>query len=191
MRDPNDGSVIMEGDELGALFRRASRMMARSHHRCFQAPQAQRHVFSMIQEHGPIAQSELLEMLDVRSSSLSEILRKLEKNGLIVRMRNEADKRGFILSVNEGGGLASVDAQEAPQESAYAFFSCLEEGERQQLAALLSKIIVHLDQDEQGGRGRGNGPRHHKEGGRSGIPGGQGRCAFHGHPARGRGNKKY
>ena len=66
-------------------FARASRMMARSFHRRAHAHHAQEHVLSIIREQGPMKQSALLELLDVRSSSLSEVLGKLERNGLIER----------------------------------------------------------------------------------------------------------
>jgi len=163
MRQHHFGKNAELQETLTDLIRRASRMMNRCSHRNNQVPHAQHRVLKLIKEQGPISQGELLELLDVRSSSLSELLRKLETNGYIIRKRNEADKRGFILSINEAWGGEVPDGDEIsslPQDA----FSCLSEVEQQQLQALLTKVVVHMGERQQGRGGPGKGHRRHLAG---------------------------
>lgn len=128
-------------DELGVLFHRIAKMMARSYHRHSHAHHAQAHIFSIIRKRGPINQRELMKMLDVRSSSLSEILRKLEHRGLIERTRDEQDKRGFIISAIEGAESPFPDHTEKDQSAREEFFATLKDDEKTHLGGLLEKII--------------------------------------------------
>ncbi len=162
-------------DNLVTLFHRASRMMARAFHRHAQPHHAQARVLSIIQEHGSISQRELLGILDVRSASLSEVLAKLERNGMIVRERNPEDKRGFIISAlekKENTPFQREQGLEHPDTD--LFFGSLETEEKEQLAYLLQKIIRTAEQDgslyasgrhhdicstRATGRGRGHGKK--------------------------------
>ncbi|WP_338668938.1 MarR family winged helix-turn-helix transcriptional regulator [Pseudodesulfovibrio methanolicus] len=152
--------------ELAGLFRLASRLMARASHRRDSAHHAQHLVLSILLENGPLPQGELLEILDVRSSSLSELLRKLEDRGLILRERNPEDRRGFIISpTDQARGLAPDDGGEADSQ-----FDCLDQAERDQLRTILGKLVASLREDPAtGGPGRGFG-----RGGRGNGPGGNG-----------------
>lgn len=148
MTTENTPTTPTDSEALGDLFRRASRMMARTYHRRAHAHHAQGHVFSIIKERGSIQQRELLELLDVRSSSLSEVLGKLERNGLIVRKRNEEDKRSFVVSVNQNADAGAFSQQEdGSRQSADALFASLNEDEKQQLATLLNKVINSIEDD--------------------------------------------
>lgn len=119
--------------------------MARVYHRRAQAHHAQGHVLSIIKERGPVKQKDLLTMLDVRSSSLSEVLAKLESNDLIVRQRDEDDRRGFIVSAREGADGAPPEPKDGYQESADTLFAVLSDEERNQLGELLNKVIASVE----------------------------------------------
>ena len=151
--DENNDAYSYGNEDLALLFRRASRMMARSFHRRAHAHHAQEHVLSIIREQGPMKQSALLELLDVRSSSLSEVLGKLERNGLIERRRDEKDKRSFVIRAIQNAVPAAVMQDDGVRESADALFDCLEEAERSQLGTLLEKIIDSLKHDRLCGEG--------------------------------------
>lgn len=87
-------------------------------------------------------QGELLEMLDVRSSSLSEVLAKLERGGHIVRSRDARDRRGFVVAAAAQEAGAMPDGEDA----AY-LFACLDVQEREGLEAILRKLIASLEAD--------------------------------------------
>lgn len=153
MTHDTNGSAPYGNADLVLLFRRASRMMARAFHRCAHAHHAQENVLSIIRERGSIKQAELLELLDVRSSSLSELLGKLQRNGLIERTRNEKDKRSFIISATQQAGAPPAGRWQGQgrhkgrQQSADALFACLDAAERQQLGTLLQKLIGSLENE--------------------------------------------
>lgn len=188
MTEQNDGLGPYQDEDLADLFHRAFRMMARRAHRSSLAPHAQQRVLALIRQRGPLTQGDLQELLDVRSSSLSEILRKLEKNGSIVRRRNDEDKRGYILTINEDVPGALPETMETVQHTSPALFSWLEEEEQGQLRALLVKMIVHFGQEREP-----NGGLHRREG-----SGGHGRGCAQGRrdrpcvdqPIRGRGRRR-
>ncbi|MDK2956744.1 MAG: MarR family transcriptional regulator, temperature-dependent positive regulator of motility [Desulfovibrionales bacterium] len=155
-------------EELATLLHQAARLMGRGGRRRGRGRRTQRRLLSIIVERGPILQSELLELLDVRSSSLSEVLGKLERNGWIVRERNENDKRGFVVSATEQGKSLCSDPEEA-RESADGLFACLDDEERGRLAEALEKLVSSLKDDpvreggffgrrEHGRMRRDNGP---------------------------------
>jgi DNA-binding MarR family transcriptional regulator len=142
--------------ELAGLFRLASRLMARASHRRDASHHAQHLVLSILLENGPMPQGELLEILDVRSSSLSELLRKLEDRGLILRERNPEDRRGFIISPTDRARALATESGDAPD----GLFDCLDEAERGQLRTILGKLVASLREDPlTGGPGRGCGGR--------------------------------
>ncbi|WP_272698899.1 MarR family winged helix-turn-helix transcriptional regulator [Desulfovibrio sp. Fe33] len=152
--------------ELAGLFRLASRLMARACHGLDQAQHAQHRVLSLLLENGPMPQGELLEILDVRSSSLSELLRKLEDRGLILRERNEDDRRSFIISPTDAAKDLGPD-----RDGMDGQFDCLDNEEREQLRIILGKLVASLREDPMtGGPGRGFG-----RGGRGGRGNGFGR----------------
>ncbi len=137
----NKTKQAYDNNELGVLFHRIAKMMARSYHRHSHAHHAQAHIFSIIREKGPISQRDLMKMLDVRSSSLSEIIRKLELRDLIDRTRDDNDKRGYIIAVKEGSENPFPEKIMKDQPAREEFFATLQDEEKAQLAALLEKII--------------------------------------------------
>ncbi len=137
------GKRCLQCCELARLFQRAAKMMARTYHRHSHAHHAQAHVFSIICRQGPISQRGLMKMLDVRSSSLSEILRKLEDRGLIERTRDEQDKRGYVIAVKEGIENPFPDHQvQKDLPAREEFFAGLQDKEKDELGVLLEKIVL-------------------------------------------------
>jgi DNA-binding MarR family transcriptional regulator len=192
--------IAVSSETLVMLFRRAVHSMTRSHHHHGHSHHAQAHVLSIIKEKNSIAQHDLMEMLNVRSASLSEILGKLERNGFINRRREEHDKRSVVVTVTEQGDAVMSEYQQRRSKSADALFASLTADERRQLADILNKIINSLEQDlsgseafhdhhdhhdhhgyEQGhshGHGHGHGHRHEHG---HGYGYGHGRGHSHGH----------
>lgn len=174
MNETNDQAAHVKGGDLAELFHRVSRMMGRSHHhRSGFRRHGQNRALSVIMEKGPINQRELLEILDVRSSSLSEMLAKLERKELIVRQRNEEDKRSFIVSATEKA-KTDFSGRSRGGRNSESVFTCLEDEERSQLRNILEKMIASLGDEAPGRRtgfGRcrdGRGRRGFNEGSRKG-----------------------
>jgi DNA-binding MarR family transcriptional regulator len=186
-RQPQDS---LDSEALAGLFRRASRLMARMYHRQDHAHHAQHRVLSILTDQGPTPQGELLEMLDVRSSSLSEVLRKLELGGLVERTRSEQDKRSFVVAATRQAHALTSDT-DGDSRSADLLFACLDDAERLQLRGILEKIVSSLKDsplcqgpdhtDHRHGKGRrGFGPG----GGKGRGSDGRGREGFKGRGRR-------
>lgn len=168
--------------ELARLFRMVSKFMVRAHHGGGHAPHAQFKLVALIHEKGPISQGDLLTMLDIRSSSLSELLAKLERSGLVVRERNPEDRRSFIVSTTPEAEALLAGSVRDEREIAGSLFACLDEAEKETLHALLTKMAGSLGEQHgplrggrggRGGRGRGPGGRGRGRGrGMGGPPGG-------------------
>lgn len=171
------------GEELFRLFRRVVKNMARLHHHGHghgpgHGRHAQRHILSILRERGSLNQRDLMEMLNVRSASLSEILGKLERHGLISRERDEQDRRNFIITATEEGDKAFGEHESERREQAEQVFAALDADERASLARLLEKLAQSLEADEaaRGGHGADDGKEGH----------GHGCCRHrHGHGPRG------
>ena len=97
---------------------------------------AQHRVLKLLSETSEISQQSLMEILAIRPGSLSELLKKLEDKGYIVRTPDETDKRKNTLSLTDAGkeALAAAEDRKDP-------FAVLSEEEQEQLKALLKKII--------------------------------------------------
>lgn len=137
---------------------------------------------ALTQNGGSMSQSDLLVLLDIRSSSLSELLGKLERNGFIARQKDEQDKRVTIVTLTEAG-QALVDTQMASRkERAQSVFAALDEAEQAQLLTLLTKLVedwkAQLGADcPLGPRRRHGGPHPHPHPGPHNHPG----CGSHHH----------
>ena len=78
--------------------------------------------------------------LGIRPGSASEVLTKLEHNGLIRRSPNSADGRTMDISLTEEGQQQSLLARQQRIRRHDEMFACLSEEEKQELLALLGKL---------------------------------------------------
>lgn len=91
---------------------------------------------------GEMSQQELGMHFDLKPGSLSEILSKLEVNGLIERSRNPKDRRQLTIRLTETGRENARIDQAARIRFRKQAFSALTHDERAQLAEMLEKIRV-------------------------------------------------
>lgn len=98
-------------------------------------------ILSVLSANSPITQRQLMDILDVRSGSLSEILGKMETEGYITRTPNEQDKRGVDVTLTPAGLEAAAQMQVHRGNAVQDFFSCLSQEEKEQLSLLLEKLL--------------------------------------------------
>ena len=98
-------------------------------------------IICLLAKHGgEMSQLELSTYFDLKPGSLSEILSKIERKGLIERTRNPEDRRQLIIKLTEAG------VEKATQEQATRIwfrqnaFTALTPEEQLQLADMLEKI---------------------------------------------------
>lgn len=97
-------------------------------------------LMARLRDNGPMSQSQLATLLEIRPQSLSELISKLEGEGLICRAQSEEDKRQTIVSLTDAGLEKIQIISEARRRHAEEFFSPLSEEEKETLAKLLGKL---------------------------------------------------
>lgn len=98
-------------------------------------------VLSVILRKGDMTQRRLQAFADIRSSSMSEILAKLESDGYISREKSDNDKRNIDISLTEKGRIAAEEYEQEQQQLADQLYSGLTNREKQQLAGILNKLV--------------------------------------------------
>lgn len=125
---------------------------------------SQRRILGLLAERGELSQRELQELLDVRSASASEVLGKIEAEGLIERSQSEEDRRTMRVRLSDAGRAEAETLRAAHESEAAKLFACLTEEEKEQLGALLTRLQEHWRDDfapvrpPHGRPPRGRGP---------------------------------
>lgn len=101
-------------------------------------------VLRLLAERGDMSQSDFVYLLELRSASVSELLGKLEAQGLVTRRRSETDRRGVTISLTDAG-RAALPAPADPD----AAFSALTDEERTQLQTLLQKLLTSWEETRE------------------------------------------
>ena len=157
----------MESDGLTERFMRVQMLLNRRQIACHRAygpfgspARGQGRVLSILRMQPTISQKQLSYLLDMRQQSLSELVAKLEKSGLIERAQSEDDRRAVIIALTEKGREAASGADASIEDDGP--FGSLTDDEKAQLARLMDKVIEALeagsaDMDREDFR-RGCGP---------------------------------
>ena len=92
-----------------------------------------------------ISSRDLCEMMDLRPSSLSEMLARAEKEGWILRAADEKDRRIQHVSLS-GRGQDMVDVMNADRRAdAEMKTACFTEAEKEQFVTLCDRLSTHLE----------------------------------------------
>lgn len=95
----------------------------------------------LLSQYGALTQRELIELTGRRSATLSEQLEGMERAGLIVRRKNEQDKRNVDVWLTEPGKKAALTALKNRQSYADELFGAMPQRKKQQLAGLLDSLL--------------------------------------------------
>ena len=90
-------------------------------------------------EHKSISVKDMSKLLYLDSGTLTPMLKKMEKAGLISRRRSEKDERMVIVSITERGEALQEKAAEIPSKMAECV--TLDNDEAMQLYILLHKLM--------------------------------------------------
>ena len=138
------GSVSMYNEKnrlLSENYRKVSALMRRKRMERTNGnyPDTQNRVLTVLSMNDGISQKELAYILGIRPQSSGEIVRKLEANGLVTRTADENDGRAHRLHLTDSGKAESVKIANSREQA--SVFDCLSDEEKDQLSALLNKII--------------------------------------------------
>lgn len=103
---------------------------------------SQERILLIINHHHDMTQRQLMNEVKIRSSSLSEVLKKIEDNEYIVRFPSKEDKRNMIINITPKGEkeVENIKIQHAKMEK--NLFSMLEDEEKETLSKLLNKLLA-------------------------------------------------
>lgn len=108
------------------------------------ASRGQGRVLTLLKLTPEISQKDLTVLLDMRQQSLGELLAKLEKKGFIEREPSEDDRRKVIVRLTDAGRAEAKQLEEQPSGE-FAFFDCLDEQEKDNLADYLIRITEQME----------------------------------------------
>ena len=148
------------------LMRSMRRRPPRGEHKF--PPAVERMLMTLSDNEGATSR-DLCEILDVRPSSLSELLGKMEERGLVERRISEEDKRAANVTLTEEGAAAAAQIRAGFEQKAAEFSACFTDEEAARFCELADKLAAHLESlpGEEGsegfgpcgpGRGLGFGP---------------------------------
>jgi DNA-binding MarR family transcriptional regulator len=104
-------------------------------------------VLSSLAEFGPAAQRDLSVRLRIDPSDLVSVLDDLERDGLVRRDRDPADRRRYAVTLTADGGERLAELLAAARLMDERMFAGLTEQEKAELHRLLLRVYGHLDPD--------------------------------------------
>lgn len=128
-------------DKIILNIRDISRTMAA----LYEGKSSQKRVLIILSEDGDISQRELTVRLGIKPASASELLTKLENNGLIERRPSKADRRTLIITLTDAGREIAENANNKRQERHEKMFDCFSGEEKEQLLSLLERLNEDWD----------------------------------------------
>ena len=113
----------------------------------------QQFVLTTLYAYGAMTQKELLSRTLNASASLSEVISKLESEGLVTRTRSEEDRRQFIVSLTELGTKRALEEEVKRQAFLDKALACVNEAEQTALLATLDTLVAHWKTLEKSKKG--------------------------------------
>ena len=96
-------------------------------------------------ENPGVSSRELCELLDIRPSSLSEMLSRAEAEGLLTRATDEEDRRVQHITLTAKGGKLISDLEAARDRDAQKKTACFTDAEKEQFVTLCNKLSEHIE----------------------------------------------
>lgn len=106
-------------------------------------------IMGMLHKHGPMLQKQLQEDLRIQSGSISEIIIKMEADGLIQKCRCEHDGRNFVLSLTEKGQHEAQQRRDQLDATAEQLMDGVSQEELAILHESLSKLLKNWHESGQ------------------------------------------
>ncbi|MGB6455683.1 MAG: MarR family transcriptional regulator [Streptosporangiaceae bacterium] len=139
----NDLSSVTAGDLLGAigLVRRTARRAARLAWRQEPLPPAQSELLRLTAAHPGITVADAAQELRLAPNTVSTLVGKLTRAGLLRRSRGAADGRTALLSMTERGLARQAEYRDLRAELAGHAFARLSAADQRALAAAVPALL--------------------------------------------------
>lgn len=103
----------------------------------------QRRILAILRDKGSITQKELQDIIGIRSGSISEIMSKIEADGLVTRTRSKSDNRKVVLEITPKGTEKYFKMQAEYDDIIGKMFQCVSPDQLQALFELLKTLNGH------------------------------------------------
>ena len=137
----HDSDVILACLKLARAMRRCP-----PEHREYPFPPAVGRLLDCASKNPGVSSRELCEILDLRPSSLSEMLTRAETDGMVIRTVDKADRRIQRITLSEKGQRIIAELEAARDLDARKRTSCFTEEEKEQFCALCNRLSEHMEQ---------------------------------------------
>lgn len=127
------------GNSLAGLLDRCGHYFA---HRIGSKKRGQDSILTVISQNPGITQKEIGEILGIQPASVSELLMKLERKGLVLREKDENDRRSINVQLTKDGRTHLAE----PEENSVDPFQALSSKEQEKLCNLLEKLLADWEQ---------------------------------------------
>ena len=108
-------------------------------------PPAVGRFLSLLSENNGASSREMCELLDIRPSSLSELLTRMERERLIERTVDENDRRGSRITLSDSGNEAVARMASRRDDEAERLSACFTDEEAAQFCALCDRLSAYLE----------------------------------------------
>lgn len=100
-------------------------------------------ILHLLAETGPVSQQGIGRGLRIHPSNLVATLDDFEAAGLVIRPRDPADRRRYLVGLTEEGSRALARARAAVEHAERELLAPLSEAEARELHALLGRLAGH------------------------------------------------
>lgn len=102
-----------------------------------------RRILTILSEHPDILQKELQGILKIQSGSLSEVIIKLEADGLVGKVRSEADGRQWAVRLTNSGQAEATRLKTEYDKQISKMMDCFSQEQLNTLHELLGTMFAH------------------------------------------------
>ena len=131
---------MTEEERVGSLVHKLRRCFRFIHHHTDGGKWSQNRVLRELRYHGSMTQRHLREHIGIQQSSLSELVAKMEAQGLILRTPCPEDRRQVQIELTEVGFSVLAESEEKDLRQYVSYLQVLTVAEQQSLLALLTKL---------------------------------------------------
>ncbi|MDP4151994.1 MAG: MarR family transcriptional regulator [Bacillota bacterium] len=135
--------------KLYTALNRVGRQMHRISHSRAGHYREQMRILKLIEQNNGVIQRDLAWQMDVRASSMTEMLAKLEKRGLVERKQDDDDQRVMHIFLTDQGIKAAQESEQTGEILINSMFKGLTEPEMKQMLILTEKLIESLSAREE------------------------------------------
>ncbi|MBU7595306.1 MarR family winged helix-turn-helix transcriptional regulator [Metabacillus halosaccharovorans] len=127
---------------------RSMKRNQRSNHKATEMTKTQWIILRFLWKHGSCSIGQLAEQLEVRSSSMSQMIDRLELAGMVSREPNQQDARTKVVTLTDTGKDSIMKMKDAQIELLAGPFNQLTSEEQEILVNILKKMTYNLNHKE-------------------------------------------